>query len=100
LSFQTGYRRLQGGLQAAAVGVHRHFTFPLRPHLFGYRPWNWFGSVEEIPVLPCREADGAGIRAACRAMHPSADAYRSVPRDGDEDLSGDFFLSSRTSDPF
>jgi predicted alpha/beta hydrolase len=70
LSFLAGDWRLQGGLQEAAVFVHRHFTLLLRPHLFGYTPWGGFGWAEEIPGLPCNGAAGAGIRAACRAMPP------------------------------
>jgi predicted alpha/beta hydrolase len=40
---------MQGGLQKAAVYVHVHFTLPLLSYLFGYVPWSWFGSAEDIP---------------------------------------------------
>ena len=49
LSSQSGYWRMQGGFQKAAVFFHVHFTLPLLSHLFGYMPWSWFGSAEDIP---------------------------------------------------
>jgi predicted alpha/beta hydrolase len=49
LSSQSGYWRMQGGLQKATVFFHVHFTLPLLSYLFGYMPWSWFGSAEDIP---------------------------------------------------
>ena len=49
LSSQSGYWLLQGGFQKASVAFHMHFTFPLLSHLFGYMPFSWFGSSEDIP---------------------------------------------------
>jgi predicted alpha/beta hydrolase len=49
LSAQSGYWRLQGGLQKLSVGFHTHLTFPLLSHLFGFMPWSWVGSAEDLP---------------------------------------------------
>lgn len=49
MSAQSGYWRLQGGFQKAAVAFHVHVTFPLLAHLFGYMPWSWFGSAQDLP---------------------------------------------------
>jgi len=49
MSAQSGYWRLQGGYQKAAVAFHVHVTFPLLAHLFGYMPWSWFGSAQDLP---------------------------------------------------
>jgi predicted alpha/beta hydrolase len=49
LSSQSGYWRLQGGMQKIAVAFHVHVTLPLMAHLFGYMPWSWIGSAEDLP---------------------------------------------------
>jgi predicted alpha/beta hydrolase len=49
LSSQSGYWRLQGGLQKVVVAFHVHLTLPLLAHLFGYMPWSWIGSAEDLP---------------------------------------------------
>lgn len=48
-SAQSGYWRLQGGGQKAAVAFHMHVTFPLLARLTGYVPWSRFGSAEDLP---------------------------------------------------
>ena len=49
LSAQSGHWRLQGGEQKWAVAWHVHVTLPLFASLFGYMPWSWFGSAEDLP---------------------------------------------------
>lgn len=49
LSSQSGYWRLQGGFQKAAVCFHVHVTLPLLSHLVGYMPWRWIASAENLP---------------------------------------------------
>lgn len=49
LSAQSGYWRLQGGEQKLAVAFHVHVTFPLISTIFGYMPWSWFSSAEDLP---------------------------------------------------
>ncbi len=49
LSAQSGYWRLQGGLQKLIVGLHVHLTLPVLSHLFGFMPWSWIGSAEDLP---------------------------------------------------
>lgn len=49
LSAQSGHWRLQGGGQKMAVAFHVHVTFPLLASIFGYAPWSWFGSAEDLP---------------------------------------------------
>lgn len=49
LSAQSGHWRLQGGEQRLVVAFHVHVGFPLLSTMFGYMPWSWFGSAEDLP---------------------------------------------------
>ncbi|MDX1414751.1 MAG: alpha/beta fold hydrolase [Candidatus Promineifilaceae bacterium] len=49
LSSQSGYWRMQGGAQKAAVAFHVNITFPVLVKLFGFLPWSKFGSAEDLP---------------------------------------------------
>lgn len=48
-SAQSGYWRLQGAGQKAAVFVHVHVSLPLLGTVFGYVPWSKLGSAEDLP---------------------------------------------------
>ena len=49
LSAQSGYWRMQGGIQKLSVAFHMYFTMPIFSFLFGYVPWSMFGSAEDLP---------------------------------------------------
>lgn len=49
LSAQSGHWRLQGGEQKLLAAFHVHVTLPLLSTVFGYMPWSWFGSAEDLP---------------------------------------------------
>lgn len=55
VSSQSGYWRLQGGVQTLVVGFHAHVTLPLLPALVGYMPWSWIGSGADLPKGVARE---------------------------------------------
>ncbi|MDX1583846.1 MAG: alpha/beta fold hydrolase [Thermoanaerobaculia bacterium] len=48
-SAQSGYWRLQGGLQKLPVAFHVHVTLPLLSRLVGYMPWSWVGQGLDLP---------------------------------------------------
>jgi predicted alpha/beta hydrolase len=49
VSSQSGYWRLQGGGQKAAVALHVHLTLPVLARVFGYVPWSRFSAAEDLP---------------------------------------------------
>ena len=49
VSAQTGYWRVQGGIQKWVIGCHTHLTLPILSRVFGYLPWSWFSSAEDLP---------------------------------------------------
>ncbi len=49
VSSQSGYWRLQPGMDAWAVGFHMHVTMPLLASLLGYVPWSAFSRAEDLP---------------------------------------------------
>ena len=49
LSAQNGHWRVQAPSQRRPVWWHTHVTLPLAARLFGYMPWSWFGSAEDLP---------------------------------------------------
>jgi len=49
VSSQLGYWKLQGGRQKYIVWAFMHLVFPVLPRLFGYLPWGWFASGENLP---------------------------------------------------
>ncbi|NIV47447.1 MAG: hypothetical protein GWN46_11880 [Gammaproteobacteria bacterium] len=49
LSSQSGYWRLQGGLQKFAVLLHAYVSLPLFTNLWGYAPWKRLGLGEDLP---------------------------------------------------
>ena len=49
LSAQSGHWRLQGGEQKLIVALHVHISLPLLSTIFGYIPWSWLGSAEDLP---------------------------------------------------
>jgi predicted alpha/beta hydrolase len=46
---QSGYWRLQGKGQKAAVAFHSHVSLPGLPKIFGYMPWSRISKAEDIP---------------------------------------------------
>ncbi len=63
VSAQSGYWKLQGGLQPAMVLFHVTFTLPILSRLFGYLPWSRFSKACDIPK-------GAAIQWARWCRHP------------------------------
>lgn len=49
VSAQSGYWRLQGGLQKLSVFLHVHVTLPLLSRLLGYMPWKRLAGGENLP---------------------------------------------------
>ena len=49
VSAQSGYWRLQVGEQKLVVALHVYLTLPLLASVFGYMPWSWFSSAEDLP---------------------------------------------------
>ena len=50
VSAQSGYWRLQGAEQKWFAGFNVSITLPLLVKLFGYMPWSWIGSAEDLPA--------------------------------------------------
>ena len=48
-SAQSGYWLYQGAEQKLVVGFHVFVTLPLLSKVFGYTPWSWFSSAEDLP---------------------------------------------------
>ncbi len=46
---QSGYWRIQGKGQRAAVAFHSHISLPGLPKIFGYMPWSRISKAEDIP---------------------------------------------------
>ena len=49
LSAQSGHWRVQGPPQRRPVWLHTHVTLPTMARVFGYMPWSWLGSAEDLP---------------------------------------------------
>ncbi len=49
VSAQSGHWRFQGGEQKYLAALHVYLTMPLLAMLFGYMPWRWLGSGEDLP---------------------------------------------------
>jgi len=49
LSAQSGYWRLQGGVQKFAVLFHAYVSLPVFARLWGYAPWSRLGLGEDLP---------------------------------------------------
>jgi predicted alpha/beta hydrolase len=49
MSAQSGHWRLQGGEQKIVVLLHTYVALPLLSRIFGYMPWGFFGSGENLP---------------------------------------------------
>ena len=49
VSAQSGHWRLQGGEQKLVAALHVFVTLPLLAHVFGYMPWSWISSAEDLP---------------------------------------------------
>jgi len=58
MSAQSGHWRLQGGEQKIVVLLHTWISLPLLSRLFGYMPWGFFGSGEDLPK--CAALEWAG----------------------------------------
>lgn len=58
VSAQSGYWRVQGGLQKLPVGLHVWVTLPVLSRLVGYMPWSWMGSAEDLPAGVALEWSG------------------------------------------
>ncbi len=46
---QSGYWRIQGKGQKAAVAFHSHVSLPGLPKIFGYMPWSRISKAEDLP---------------------------------------------------
>ena len=64
VSAQSGYWKLQGGLQKLSVFFHVHLTLPLMSVLMGYMPWGRLAGGEDLPKAAalqwsrwCRDPD-------------------------------------------
>lgn len=49
LSAQSGYWRMQGGLQKLAVLFHAYVSLPVLTRLWGYAPWSRIGLGQDLP---------------------------------------------------
>jgi len=49
MSAQSGHWRLQGGEQKIVVLLHTWVSLPVLSRLFGFMPWGFFGSGEDLP---------------------------------------------------
>ncbi len=63
VSAQSGYWRMQIGEQKAVVMLHVYLTLPLLATVFGYMPWSWFSSAEDLPK-------GAALEWSRWCRHP------------------------------
>lgn len=63
LCSQSGYWRLQGGMQKGLVAFHEYVTLPLLSQLFGYMPWSRLGASDDLPK-------GVALQWAKWGRHP------------------------------
>ena len=49
VSAQSGYWGLQGGAEKYRVALAVYAMLPLLSRIFGYFPWRWFASGEDLP---------------------------------------------------
>ena len=55
VSSQSGHWRRQAPGARLSAALHTHLTLPLLSRVFGYMPWSWFSSAQDLPAGAARE---------------------------------------------